>query len=158
MRRGGPARGLDVGRLYLTSGGATQVGLLLGLKALGTAVQVTGISYTAATTSLPQRMVSLAARAADRLGISTRLSLEDVHNESYAGPGYGIPTEAGMQAIRMAATLEGMFLDPVYSAKGMAGLMDHIARGIVRKGERVIFVHTGGLAGMFAYAKELADS
>jgi 1-aminocyclopropane-1-carboxylate deaminase/D-cysteine desulfhydrase-like pyridoxal-dependent ACC family enzyme len=63
-----------------------------------------------------------------------------------------------MQAIRMAATLEGMFLDPVYSAKGMAGLMDHIARGIVRKGERVIFVHTGGLAGMFAYAKELADS
>jgi D-cysteine desulfhydrase family pyridoxal phosphate-dependent enzyme len=149
------ARSLDIDHVYLCSGGATQAGLILGLKALGSKAKVTGISYTASTTSLPARMAELGAQASKRLGLASAFSAEDVHNESYAGPGYGIPTEEGRRAIAMAAALEGMFLDPVYSGKGMAGLIDHVRKGLVRKGERVVFVHTGGLPGIFAYSAEL---
>jgi len=149
------ARSLEVDHVYLCSGGATQVGLVLGFKALGAKCKVTGISYTASTTSLPARMAELGAQVSARLGLETRLLESDIHNESYAGPGYGIATEGGREAIRLAATHEGMFLDPVYSGKGMAGLVDHIRKGIVKKGTRVVFVHTGGLPGIFAYAKEL---
>ncbi|MGE4250260.1 MAG: D-cysteine desulfhydrase family protein [Parvibaculaceae bacterium] len=147
---------LAVDHLYLTSAGATQVGLALGLKMLGAQPKVTGISYTAASNSLVPRMIDLGRQVGELLGLPVSLSNDDIRNESYAGPGYGIVTPDGLEAIRMAASLEGMFLDPVYSGKGMAGLIDHVRRGIVRKGERVVFVHTGGLPAIFAYHKELA--
>ena len=72
-------------------------------------------------------------------------------NTDYVGEGYGIPTESGLEAIRMFAELESILLDPVYSAKGAAGFIDLIRKRHFKKGERVIFLHTGGSVSLFGY-------
>ena len=73
-------------------------------------------------------------------------------NCDYVGAGYGIPTPGMVEAVRMVARLEGIFLDPVYSGKGMAGLVDLIRRGVFTDGQTVVFLHTGGAQGLFSYA------
>ena len=70
--------------------------------------------------------------------------------EDYIGPGYGVSTAAGMEAIRLVARAEGIFLDPVYTGKAMAGLIDLIQRGVFRRGQQVVFLHTGGWPALFA--------
>ena len=72
-------------------------------------------------------------------------------NCDYVGAGYGIPTEGMAEAVNMLARTEGIFLDPVYSGKAMAGLIDLIRRGAFGKDENVVFVHTGGQVGLFGY-------
>ena len=74
-----------------------------------------------------------------------------VANCDYVGNGYGIPTEGMGEAVRMLARLEGILLDPVYSGKAMAGMIDLIRKGELRKGETVVFLHTGGAVGLFGY-------
>ena len=74
-----------------------------------------------------------------------------VANTDYVGAGYGIPTEGALEAIRLFAELEGILLDPVYSAKGAAGLIDLIRKGHFPRDARVVFVHTGGSAALFGY-------
>jgi L-cysteate sulfo-lyase len=68
-------------------------------------------------------------------------------NTDYVGAGYGIPRADTLEAIRMFAELEGILLDPVYSGKGAAGLIDLCRKGHFKKGERIVFLHTGGSAG-----------
>ena len=72
-------------------------------------------------------------------------------NCDYVGPGYGQPTPGMTEAVLMLARLEGVLLDPVYSGKAMAGLIDLIRKGEIRKGETVVFLHTGGAVGLFGY-------
>lgn len=72
-------------------------------------------------------------------------------NSDYVGKGYGIPTEGTLEALRLLAQLEGILLDPVYSGKGMAGLIDLIRQGHFRADENIVFIHTGGSAGLFGY-------
>ncbi len=74
-----------------------------------------------------------------------------VANCNYVGEGYGIPAAGTLEAIRMLAELEGILLDPVYSGKGMAGMIDLIRQGRFRQGQRVVFLHTGGSAALFGY-------
>ena len=74
------------------------------------------------------------------------------------GDGYGIPTDAGIEAIEMFAKLEGILLDPVYSAKGAAGMIDLIRKGQYKKGERIVFLHTGGSASLFGYPSAFAGT
>jgi L-cysteate sulfo-lyase len=71
------------------------------------------------------------------------------------GPGYGVPTEAALEAIDLFARREGLLLDPVYTGKGAAGLLDLIRQGWFRRSDNVVFLHTGGAAGLFAYRKAL---
>ena len=68
------------------------------------------------------------------------------------GAGYGLPTKGMAEAVRMVAELEGVFLDPVYSGKGMAGLIDLIRKGVFAPDQTVVFLHTGGSSGLFGYA------
>ena len=75
--------------------------------------------------------------------------------DEYVGPGYGVLTEGCRQAIHLVARTEGIFLDPVYTGKTMAGLIDHIRRGMIGRDETVLFLHTGGSPGLFAYHSEL---
>jgi D-cysteine desulfhydrase len=75
--------------------------------------------------------------------------------DQYVGPGYGEMTEACREAILITARYEGILLDPVYTGKAMAGLIDQIRRGNLRRGQTVIFLHTGGAPALFAYAPEL---
>jgi 1-aminocyclopropane-1-carboxylate deaminase/D-cysteine desulfhydrase-like pyridoxal-dependent ACC family enzyme len=77
------------------------------------------------------------------------------NTDAYVGEAYGQPTQAGMEAIKLLAQTEAILLDPVYSSKGMSGLIDHIRKGKIGKDETVVFVHTGGNPALFAYNQEL---
>ena len=74
-----------------------------------------------------------------------------VANTDYVGPGYGKPTHGMIEAINLTARHEGILLDPVYSGKGMAGLIDLVRKGHFKKSENVVFLHTGGSVGLFGY-------
>ncbi|MGD9139824.1 MAG: pyridoxal-phosphate dependent enzyme, partial [Desulfobacterales bacterium] len=81
---------------------------------------------------------------------------EEIHNEDgYVGEGYGVMTPECRQAIKLVAQTEGIILDPVYSSKAMAGLIDHIRRKTISEKETVVFLHTGGTPALFAYAEDL---
>jgi L-cysteate sulfo-lyase len=126
--------------------GGTMAGLVAGLGP----ERVLGID-TGATTDPAERVAALVAGLGGR---ADRLRLD----RDQVGDGYGQLTTAAATAMRTAARTEGLLLDPVYTAKALAGLSAAVAEGIVRPGERTVFVHTGGLPGLFghAHAAELA--
>ncbi len=85
-----------------------------------------------------------------------RIAPEDIDNyDEYIGVRYGVVTEGSREAMRLLAGTEGIILDPVYSAKAMAGLIDHVRTGRIDKGQKVVFLHTGGTPALFAYAADL---
>ena len=111
-----------------------------------------GIGVRAPKAKQEENVFALAQATAAKIGAPGVVRREDVvANTDYVGEGYGIPTASGMEALAMFAELEGILLDPVYSAKGAAGLIDLIRKGHFRKGERVVFLHTGGAAALFGY-------
>ena len=116
-----------------------------------------GISVRAAKEAQEENVFKLANATADVLGCPGVVSAQDIAaNSDYVGEGYGLPTEAGIDAIRMFAKFEGLLLDPVYSSKGAAGLIDLIRKGHYKKGERVVFLHTGGSVSLFGYLNALS--
>lgn len=145
-------RGLKIDRVvHATGSSGTQAGLVTGFCAMNSGVPVLGVGTRAAQPKQEQMVFDLACKTADKLGCPGAVKREDVMaNTDYVGEGYGLPTESGIEAIRMFAELEGILLDPVYSAKGAAGLID-LARKGAFEGERVVFLHTGGSAGLFGY-------
>jgi L-cysteate sulfo-lyase len=72
----------------------------------------------------------------------------------HVGPGYGLPTPGMVEAVTLAARTEGLLLDPVYTGKGLAGLIDRVRKGHFRKDENVVFLHTGGSAALFGYPRD----
>ena len=78
-------------------------------------------------------------------------------SEEFVGSRYGVVTHQSNEALRLVAEMEGIFLDPVYSSKAMAGLIDHIRKGKLKKSDNVVFIHTGGNPALFAYAPELVE-
>ena len=147
--------GRSANYVFLCSGsGGTQAGLALGAKVLQTGIRVVGISNKHPSKILTDRITRIANETADLLGINVRLSPNEVIVlDEYIGEGYGIPTEADLKAIRLAAESEGLFLDPVYTGKALAGLLDQIQKGIIGSDETVIFLHTGGTPLLFAYSR-----
>lgn len=98
----------------------------------------------------------IANAAADKLGIDVGLEPGEINNDDgYVGERYGIVTSESVEAIKLVARTEGIILDPVYTSKAMAALIDHIRQGRIRKDERVVFLHTGGTPALFAYADDL---
>ncbi|SDF54046.1 D-cysteine desulfhydrase [Limimonas halophila] len=145
-------RDLAIGTIVVpASSGGTLAGLLVGLHALNHSARVIGIDVEADAATTRRTVAGLAASTARRLGVEPppgeRLHIEGAH----AGPAYGIPTDATLAAARMAARTEGLVLDPVYSAKAMAGLLHGLDTGALAGEGAVVFVHTGGLPGLFAY-------
>ena len=101
---------------------------------------------------------NLAVKTADLLGVPGSVSRESVvANCDYVGDGYGLPTPGMVEAVTMTARLEGILLDPVYSGKGMAGLIDLCRKGFFRKGQRVVFLHTGGSVALYGYMQAFKD-
>ena len=101
---------------------------------------------------------ALAQRTTAKLG-GPDLPVEKILVEDgYVGPGYGLPAQSTLEAISMAARFDGILLDPVYSAKGMAGLIGLTRNGFFKAGETVVFLHTGGSAALFAYEQEIKTS
>ncbi len=145
--------GLKLDHIVTATGSAgTQAGLVVGLKAMNAQIPLLGIGVRAPKPKQEENVYNLAVATAEKLGCPGVVAREDVvANTDYVGEGYGIPTESGLEAIQMFAELEAILLDPVYSAKGAAGFIDLIRKGHFKKGERVVFLHTGGSAALFGY-------
>ncbi|MGI3210019.1 D-cysteine desulfhydrase [Roseovarius tibetensis] len=146
-------RALKVDHIVHATGSAgTQAGLITGLKAMNAQIPLLGIGVRAPRPKQEENVYNLACATAEKLGCPGVVARDDVvANTDYVGDGYGIPTEAGLEAIRMFAELEAILLDPVYSAKGAAGFIDLVRKGHFKKGERVVFLHTGGAVALFGY-------
>jgi L-cysteate sulfo-lyase len=142
--------------VHATGSAGTQAGLVTGLKACNAGIPLLGIGVRAPRPRQEENVFALAAKTAEKLGCPGVVAREDVvANTDYVGDGYGIPTEGGLEAIRMFAELEGILLDPVYSAKGAAGMIDLIRKGHFAKDARIVFLHTGGAAALFGYDRAL---
>lgn len=142
-----------------TGGGATQAGLILGSKQLGLTLNVIGINIKKVEKGKAiNAVVTLTNETAKLLDLDISVTPEEVtiYND-YVGQGYAMPTKEGIEAIRLVAQTEGFFLDPVYTGKAMAGLMDLTSKGYFTKKDIVLFVHTGGIAANFAYSEELSS-
>jgi L-cysteate sulfo-lyase len=145
--------GISVDHIVHATGSAgTQAGLVTGLKGTNANIPLLGIGVRAPQDKQEENVFNLAVDTAKNLGCEGVVKREDVvANCNYIGDGYGIPTKAGVEAIKMFAELEGLLLDPVYSGKGASGLIDLIRKGFFKKGQRVVFLHTGGSASLFGY-------
>jgi len=149
--------GLVIDHLITATGSAgTQGGLIVGLKAMNSNVPLLGIGVSAAQEPQEKKVFELAVETADYIGASGAVKRDDVvANCDYAGDGYGIPTESMNEAIIMLARTEGLLFDPVYSGKGLAGMIDLVRRGDYSDSQNIVFLHTGGSVALFAYADQL---
>ncbi len=141
--------------VHATGSQGTQAGLLLGMEAMNSGIPVYGVSVRAPKQQQEDNVYKLAQRTAEHMGLSPDLVARDkvVANSDYVGDGYGLPTDSMVEAVKMMARYEGILLDPVYSGKGFAGLVDLIRKGCFKRGENVVFLHTGGSVSLFAYPK-----
>jgi L-cysteate sulfo-lyase len=153
-------RGLVIDHLVTATGSAgTQAGLVTGLRAINAGIPLLGFGVRAPQDKQEANVFALAERTAEKLGCPGIVRRADVVADcTYVGPGYGIPRADTLEAIRVFAELEGILLDPVYSGKAAAGLIDYCRKGRFAKGERVVFLHTGGSAALFGYDAVLAQS
>lgn len=138
--------------VHATGSAGTQAGLVAGFAGLNSGIPVLGIGVRAPREAQEGNVYKLACATADLLGMSGVVKREHVvANCDYVGDGYGLPTPGMVEAVSMLARTEGILLDPVYSGKGMAGLIDLVRKGHFRKGDNVVFVHTGGSVALFSY-------
>jgi L-cysteate sulfo-lyase len=150
------ALGIAPGHLYLSGANMTPAGLALGFKALGRKIALHSIAPIQWSTDRAWDIARIATATAGRLGLDLTVEPDEIDNsDAYIGPRYGIVTEASREALALTARTEGVILDPVYSGKAMAGLIDHVRRGRLGKGDQVVFVHTGGTPALFAYAEDV---
>lgn len=152
-------RGLVIDHLVTATGSAgTQAGLITGLKAINAGIPLLGMGVRAPKDKQEENVFNLALKTAEKLGCPDVVKRDDViADTSYVGAGYGIPRADTLEAIRMFAELEAILLDPVYSGKAAAGLIDYCRKGRFKKGERVVFLHTGGSAALFGYDAAFAE-
>jgi L-cysteate sulfo-lyase len=145
--------GLKIDRVVTATGSAgTQAGLVVGLEGMNAGIPVLGIGVRAPKDRQETNVHRLAEATADYVGVRGGIPRPAVMaNCDYVGPGYGQPTEGMTEAVLMLARLEGVLLDPVYSGKAMAGVIDLIRKGEFRKDETIVFLHTGGAVGLFGY-------
>jgi len=146
--------------VFPSSSGGTQAGLSVGARLFGYRGRILGMSVDETAEVLRQRVAALATATADYLGESMAFTADDILvNADYLGQGYGVIGEPEVEAIRLFARHEGLLLDPVYTGRAAAGLIDLIRRGFFKAGETVLFWHTGGAAALFAdrYRQALED-
>lgn len=149
--------------VHATGSTGTQAGLVAGCHALhlggdfcsGTSqwpFPILGIGVRLPRPQQEQKVFDLACATAAHLGVKQALPRESVQaNCDYIGDGYGIPTDGMLEAVSLLARLEGILLDPVYSGKGMAGLIDLTRKGFFSATDNVVFIHTGGSVALFGY-------
>jgi L-cysteate sulfo-lyase len=139
--------------VHATGSTGTQAGLVAGLAAINSDIKVLGISVRQPKETQEAAVYKLTEATADYIGVKGGVAKEAVMaNGDYVGGGYGVPTDGMIEAVTLTARQEGILLDPVYSGKGMAGLIDLIRQGKTFKpDENVVFVHTGGAVGLFGY-------
>lgn len=138
--------------VHATGSSGTQAGLVAGLASLDSTIHLLGIGVRAPKEKQEGMVHALATSTADFLGNGVTILRETVRaNCDYVGGGYGIPTDGMRAAIKTLAELEGLLFDPVYSGKGLDGLMDQVRQGYFDGMDNVVFLHTGGSAALFGY-------
>lgn len=153
-------RGLAIDCLVHATGSAgTQAGLVAGLEAARSGIPVLGIGVRAPKATQEDNVFRLSQKVAAAIGAEGAVARERVvANCDYVGAGYGLPTSGMVEALKTFARTEGILLDPVYSGKGADGLIDLVRKGFFRKGQNVVFLHTGGTVAMFGYEHALASA
>lgn len=139
-----------------TGSAGTQAGMLVGGKALGFAGQIVGISAFGDQKTVKAILRELVPGTAEFLGLNVDIGDSDlVVYDDYLGEGYGVLADIEREAIRLVARSEAILLDPVYTGRAMAGLIDLIRKGVYRPGQNILFWHTGGTSALFSYAEDL---
>jgi len=142
--------------VYVCSAGSTGSGLAVAAKALRLPTTVHSICPIRWAWDTQDDMARIANEAAELIGIDTRLKRKELDiTFDYIGPGYGKVSQEGLEAIELLSRTEAVLLDPVYSGKAMAGLVDDIRKRRFTAQQNVVFVHTGGAPALFAYHKEM---
>jgi L-cysteate sulfo-lyase len=146
--------------VHATGSTGTQAGLVAGLSLRNSDARVLGISVRQKEDRQCAAVHDLACRTAALLGAAEDAIPRDavLVDDRWVGGGYGVPTDAMVDAVRLLATTEGILLDPVYSGKGLAGLLGNIADGRFTEDQNVVFVHTGGSVGLFGYRSTFSPS
>ena len=151
---------VDVDWMIVASSSAgTQAGLVLGAKLANWSGKVLGISIDHPAGELQADVANLANQAADRLGERVNLTTDEIIvNDAYLGGGYAVMGEPEIEAIKLFASTEGLLLDPVYTGRAAAGMIDLIRQGFFKSTDRILFWHTGGTPALFAepYASQLS--
>ena len=147
--------------VFGSSSGGTQAGLVVGARATGFRGQLHGLSIDKGDLELEsyeEEVAQIANECAEYIGFKTRFDWQDIKIVyGYLGDGYGVVGDLEREAIRMMARCEGIILDPVYAGRAFGALVDLIRKKVFKRGETVLFWHTGGAPALFAYARELAD-
>ncbi|EIO7468099.1 D-cysteine desulfhydrase [Salmonella enterica subsp. enterica] len=136
--------------VVVASGSAgTHAGLAVGLEHLMTDVELIGVTVSRSVAEQKPKVITLQQAIAGQLALT---ATADIHLwDDYFAPGYGVPNAAGMEAVKLLASLEGVLLDPVYTGKAMAGLIDGISQKRFNDDGPILFIHTGGAPALFAY-------
>ncbi len=137
--------------------GGTLAGLCAGLSIIGSPLRPFGIDVTKLWKRFPNSLVHLSKEICNRLGFKREFKVQEIPliESVYATPKYGIPSSTCLKVIRKLARLEGILLDPVYTAKAFAGMLDLLETGTLGVNEPIIFLHTGGLPALFAFGDSI---
>jgi D-cysteine desulfhydrase len=152
-------KGLDINSVIVASGSAgTHAGLVTGFWGNNSNIKVIGINVSRSKESQEEKVYSLAQKIAARVGVNGGIPFSAVQcHDEYFGAGYSLPTEGMIEAVCLLAKTEAILLDPVYTGKAMAGLIDMIRKGLFKKEENILFVHTGGSPALYAYTELFLD-
>jgi L-cysteate sulfo-lyase len=141
---------LGVNKVVVSSAAGTYGGLCLGAMAAKSDIEITGIAISERSDNWEQKLSDLINGTAVHIGLDIDFGLDDINvNTDYIGEGYAVPTEGMVEAIKLVAQTEGVLLDPIYTGKGMAGLIDLIRKGIFTEDDKIVFWHTGGVPSLF---------
>ena len=152
------AMGIAPSAVYCSAAGATGAGLALGRALLGLPWKIRLICPIRWPWDTPADIATVANQTAELLGLPHRLTGADIDiRQDYIGSAYGAVTPAGREALDWLARTEGILLDPSYTSKAMAGLIDDVRQGRVDAKKPLVFVHTGGTPAVFAYRDELME-
>jgi D-cysteine desulfhydrase len=151
--------GLKIDHVVCASGSAgTQSGLVVGFWGTNSYIPVIGVDVSRPKQTQETLVYDLVRRTATHVGVKGEIPRKAVVCfDEYVGPGYSIPTPQMVEAVQMVARTEAILLDPVYTGKAMAGLVDLVRKGYFKKDENVLFVHTGGSTALFAYLDAFED-
>jgi 1-aminocyclopropane-1-carboxylate deaminase/D-cysteine desulfhydrase-like pyridoxal-dependent ACC family enzyme len=151
------AKEVEPACFYMSSGGKGQAGMALARQLLGGNFGMRGVTASHKH-DVPRRTAAIARQAAELLGLDLHLSPADIENyDKFVDKGYGIPSAAGNEAVRLFARHEGIILDPIYTGKCAAAMVAHIREGQFGKDDVLVFVHTGGMPAIFTWHDEWLD-
>jgi 1-aminocyclopropane-1-carboxylate deaminase/D-cysteine desulfhydrase-like pyridoxal-dependent ACC family enzyme len=150
------AMDLSPSHLFIATGAApTTAGLVLGFRALGWELGITGVSVASPGDAAKEQAIAYCNRCAEMLGLDRRIGEADFSIDASQRRDFSLPAApATIEAIELFARTEGVLLEPSYTGKAAAGMIAAIRRGEFSKSDTVVFVHTGGLPGLFAHSDE----